>query len=199
MKYLEATRRLSAYRKRIAAIRTRMREVHRGVEPQPVEDYAFSTARGPRRLSELFGSKRDLFIIHNMGSGCPYCTLWADGFSGLYPHLADRAAFVVSSPDPPAMQQRFARRRGWRFPMVSHQGTTFARDMGYRARSGGWRPGISAFRRQGGGVVRLADAPWSPGDDFCSLWHVLDLLPEGPAGWQPRLRYGAAGRGRRAR
>jgi predicted dithiol-disulfide oxidoreductase (DUF899 family) len=95
-------------------------------------------------------------------------------------------------PQPVQDQQRFARSRGWRFPMVSHAGTTFAADMGYRTRAG-WRPGISAFQRGTTGIVRVSDTSLSPGDDFCALWHVLDLLPEGPAGWQPRLRYPAGG------
>jgi len=191
MKYREGTRRLAAYRQRIAALRDKMRAVQRRIEPEVVEDYTFATARGPKRLSQLFGEKRDLFVIHNMGSSCPYCTLWADGYNGLYPHLHTRASFVVSSPDPPAVQQRFARSRRWRFPMVSHQGTTFAADMGYRSRSGEWRPGISAFRRQGDRILRLSDVGSRPGDDFCMAWHLFDLLPEGPAGWQPQLRYGS--------
>ena len=194
MRYLEGSRRLRAYRQRIGALRKQMHRVQQRVEPQPVADYTFSTARGPKRLSELFGAKQDLFVIHNMGSSCPYCTLWADGYNGLYAHLRSRASFVVSSPDPPAVQARFARTRGWRFPLVSHQGTTFAKDMGYRSRSGGFLPGISAFRREASRIVRLSDAPWAPGDDFCSLWHVLDLLPEGHAWWQPKLSYNAAGR-----
>jgi peroxiredoxin len=40
---------------------------------------------------------------------------------GIYNHLADRAAVVVVSPDPPEVQQRFAQSRGWKFPMVSHR------------------------------------------------------------------------------
>ena len=193
MIYEEGSQRLKAYRKRIGALRTQMRNVLQRTEPQPVGDYTFSTVRGPKLLSELFSAKQDLFVIHNMGSSCPYCTLWADGYNGLYGHLRSRASFVVSSPDPPAVQARFARGRGWRFPMVSHQGTTFAKDMGYRSRSGGLLPGISAFRRESSRIVRLSDAPWAPGDDFCSLWHVLDLLPEGHAGWKPKLSYTGAG------
>jgi predicted dithiol-disulfide oxidoreductase (DUF899 family) len=129
------------------------------------------------------------FVVHNMGASCPYCTLWADAYNGLYRHIRSRAAFVVASPDPPAVQQRFARGRGWRFPMVSHQGTTFARDMGYRSRSGGLLPGISAFRRERDRIVRMSDAVCSPGDDFCALWHILDLLPEGASRWQPKVSY----------
>lgn len=194
MKYREGSRRLVAYRNRIASLRRRMRDVQRRIEPQPVDDYTFASTKGPIRLSQLFGGKRDLIVIHNMGSGCPYCTLWADGYNGLYAHLATRAAFIVTSPDPPAGQRRFARSRGWRFPMVSHQGTTFAADMGYRSREGRWLPGLSAFRRGRDGIVRISDAGSSPGDDFCAAWHLFDLLPDGAAGWQPRLRYAGARR-----
>lgn len=189
MKYSEGTRRLGEYRKRIEVLRQRMRKVQGAIEPQEVEDYTFSTMQGRARLSQQFGTRKELFVIHNMGSSCPYCTLWADGYNGLYAHLADRAAFVVSSPDPPTVQRRFARRRGWRFPMVSHRGTTFAEDMGYRSKDGGWLPGISVFRRERQRIVRVSDTGFSPKDDFCALWRTLDLLPEGPAGWQPKLRY----------
>ncbi|HYB42958.1 MAG TPA: DUF899 family protein [Candidatus Methylomirabilis sp.] len=194
MKYREGSKRLAAYRERIAGLRRRIHAVQKRVEPEPVNDYTFASARGPVRLSQLFGQKRDLIVIHNMGASCPHCTLWADGYNGLYPHLADRAAFVVSSPDSPAAQQRFARSRGWRFPMVSHQGTTFAADMGYRGRGGGLLPGVSAFRRTREGIVRLTDTHMQPGDDFCPAWHLFDLFPDGAAGWEPKFRYPSARR-----
>src|SRR5437867_12015991 len=111
MRYAQATRQLGRYRERIAALRRKMRGVQKRIEPQPVDDYTFSTVKGPTRLSRLFGAKRDLVVIHNMGAGCPYCTLWADGYSGLYDHIASRAAFVIASPDPPEIQRRFARSR----------------------------------------------------------------------------------------
>jgi hypothetical protein len=60
----------------------------------------------------------------------------------------------------------------------------------------GWLPGISVFRRERAGLVRLSDAAWAAGDDFCSLWYLLDLLPDGPVGWQPRLHYGPTRRAR---
>ena len=186
MDYDRAARKLNVYRKEIGALRKKMRKVQGSVEPQRVEDYTFATPRGPRRLSELFGDKRDLFVIHNMGSSCRYCTLWADGFNGVYPHLADRAAFVVSSPDAPDRQKKFAAARGWRFPMVSHEGSSFPADMGYRAPAGGWLPGITTFRKNAGRVLRVADASCRPHDDFCTLWHLFDLLPEGSAGWKPK-------------
>lgn len=189
MQYRDSTQKLAVYRAQIAELRRKMREVTAATEPEAVADYVFATTAGPCSLSALFGDKRDLFVIHNMGASCPYCTLWADGFNGLYPHIADRAGFVVASPDPPDAQRRFAAGRGWQFPMVSHQGSSFAADMGYRAEDGGWLPGISAFQRNGAQILRVADTGLCPGDDFCPLWHLLDLLPEGEAGWRPRFSY----------
>jgi predicted dithiol-disulfide oxidoreductase (DUF899 family) len=189
MQYRDSTQKLATYREQIAELRRKMREVQAAVEPAQVADYVFASPTGPRRLAALFGDKRDLFVILNMGASCPYCTLWADGYNGLYPHIADRAAFVVASPDPPDVQQRFAAGRGWRFPLVSHQRTDFAADMGYRSENGGWLPGISAFQRDGERILRVADTGLCPGDDFCALWHMLDMLPEGAAEWEPRFRY----------
>ena len=189
MTYADNTKKLGAYRKQIAGIRKKMQKVQKAIAPQEVADYTLATPQGKVRLSQLFGAKQDLFVIHNMGASCPYCTLWADGFNGLYHHLADRAAFVVASPDPPASQKKFAEGRGWRFPMVSHDGTSFAADMGYRSKHG-WMPGISAFKRAKGKILRVSDAPLHPGDDFCALWHIFDLLPEGVGDWAPKYKYG---------
>ena len=140
------------------------------------------------RLSELFGDKDTLFVIHNMGTTCRYCTLWADGFNGVLPHLQSRAAFVVSSPDEPARQQQFANSRGWKFPMVSHQGTSFAGDMGY-ASERGFAPGISVFRKAGGRILRVSDTRMGPYDDFCSVYHFFDLIPGGAGDWAPQFKY----------
>jgi predicted dithiol-disulfide oxidoreductase (DUF899 family) len=190
MSYRDSTAAIAAYRGQIAELRRKMRDLQATIEPEAVADYTLATADGPVRLSDLFGDKNDLIVIHNMGTGCPGCTLWADGFNGIYQHLANRAAFAVSSPDAPATQHRFATGRGWRFPMVSHQGTSFAADMGYRSETGGWLPGVSVFRRDQDRVIRVSDTRFGPGDDFCALWHLLDLLPAGADGWSPRFDYG---------
>lgn len=190
MRYAEASGKLDDLRRRIDTLRGEMRKLRSEIEPEEVQDYTFRTGDGERRLSALFGDKKELFVIHNMGAKCPYCTLWADGYNGLYPHIADRAAFYLSSPDAPEIQRSFAESRGWRFPMISHQGSSFAADMGYRGKQGGWLPGISVFQRKGGTIVRVADTGLQPGDDFCALWHFLDMLPAGADGWEPKLRYG---------
>jgi predicted dithiol-disulfide oxidoreductase (DUF899 family) len=191
MTYGDAGARLAAFRDQIAALREEMRKVQAAREPEPVEDYALHNLVGPVRLSALFGGRPDLIVIHNMGKSCPACTMWADGFNGLYPHLADRAGFVVTSPDAPAVQRAFADGRFWRFPMASHAGTSFAADLGYRADDGGWRPGLSVFRRDGARLLRVADTSLHPHDDFCAAWHMFDMLPGGVGGWRPHFSYSA--------
>jgi predicted dithiol-disulfide oxidoreductase (DUF899 family) len=48
-----------------------------------VEDYEpLGWGNKKVRLSSLFGKKDELILIDNMGQGCPYCTMWADGFNG---------------------------------------------------------------------------------------------------------------------
>ncbi len=174
---------------RIVELRKQMTELMKS-EPHEVTDYTFKTVEGDVLLSDLFGGKPDLLMVHNMGTGCTSCTLWADGFNGIYPHLADRAAFCISSPDTPETQQKFAASRGWRFPMVSHQGSSFAEDMGYRGEDGGWHPGLSSFRMDDGKITRVATTPMGPFDDYCAIWHMFNLLQDGPDGWQPQYKYG---------
>ncbi|HET6552012.1 MAG TPA: DUF899 family protein [Dyella sp.] len=183
MNYTDVNGKLADYRRQISDIREKMRETIATVEPEKVQDYAFATIDGKVSLSELFGDREDLIVIHNMGVTCSYCTLWADGYNGLHQHVVRRAGFAVTSPDRPAVQQKFAESRGWKFPMVSHEGTSFAKDMGYRSDSGGWLPGVSVFRRDGEAITRVSDTGFSPGDDFCSLWHFFDMLPGGVGDW----------------
>jgi predicted dithiol-disulfide oxidoreductase (DUF899 family) len=189
MKYAAGSEKMLAYRRQIADIRREMRTTLASIEPQEVSDYEFKTLEGTVRLSELFGDHEDLMVVHNMGSSCRGCTLWADGYNGVHHHVITRTAFAVSSPDTPEVQQKLAQARGWKFRMVSHLGTTFAADMGYRSDQGGWRPGISVFKRAESKILRVSDAAWSPGDDFCTVWHFFDLLPDGAAGWSPKLSY----------
>ena len=194
MSYTETTQKLDDYRARIAELRNDMRELQANIEPQQVSDYEFSTPDGAVTLSALFGAHDSLIVIHNMGARCRYCTLWADGFNGLVDHLENRSAFVVSSPDTPDAQQKFAETRGWRFRMVSHQDSSFAEDMGYRDNStetadDPWKPGVSVFKKTGDGIVRVSDTYLGPGDAFCVAWHLFDLLPESSADWVPQYRY----------
>lgn len=166
---------------------TRLRQPRQEVDA----DYTFGGPNGKNvRLSELFGDKSDLLAIHNMGKDCSYCTLWADGFNGLFPHLQDRATFIVVSPNDPRTQAEFAGSRGWKFPMVSSAGTSFAGDMGFASAEYGTLPGVTAFHRdEDGRIYRIASSPLGPGDDFCAVWPLFDLLQDGANGWEPEYEY----------
>ncbi len=189
MSYQDTRDQLAGFRKQIFEIREKMHAVQAEIEPQEVEDYTFTTMDGESTsLADLFGEKDDLIVIHNMGPSCRYCTLWADGFNGIYDHLANRASFVLTTPEEPAKQKAFAEKRGWRFPILSHQGTTFAADMGYTGEHG-FEPGISVFQKRNGKVVRVSDSEMGPYDDFCAIWHFLRMIPEGPNGWEPQYKY----------
>ncbi len=196
MTYADTMAALRDRRDRITALREEMRALQARIEPQELQDYVLTGWSGPVRLSELFGDKPDLILIHNMGVGCTSCTMWADGFNGVYDHLAARAAFVVTSPNPVEVQKRFAASRGWRFPMISYEGSRLAEDLGYReggdpidVKLGGWNPGVSVLRREGGRILRLSDAEFGPGDDFCVVYHLFDLAPGYDLTWAPRHSY----------
>jgi predicted dithiol-disulfide oxidoreductase (DUF899 family) len=166
----------------------KLAELKRELPPQEVRDYTLQSQKGPVKLSELFQGKPDLIVIHNMGRGCTYCTLWADGFNGVHQHLENRAGFVVVSPDALEVQGEFASSRGWTFPMASGQGSTFIEDMGFKSEKG-WMPGVSTFYRDKGKILRVAQAPFGPGDPFCGVWHLLALLKNGPGDWHPKYAY----------
>lgn len=156
-----------------------------------VPDYDLLGLDGtPVRLSSLFGENRDLVAVHNMGAGCLYCTLWADGFVGMYPHLADRAAFVLVSGDPPDVARRFSESRGWPFPVVSGHDSAFSRDLGYLLPDDERWPGMSTFWREDDGRIRLVGSDFfGPGDPYCPVWPMFELLKDGANDWEPRYRY----------
>jgi predicted dithiol-disulfide oxidoreductase (DUF899 family) len=189
MQYDVGQRRLLSLRDKIRDLRTEMRAVTAAIEPQPVADHVFATLKGSTTLSALFEGRDDLIVIHNMGSKCAYCTMWADGYGGLYPHLKQRAAFVVASPDMPRTQAKFAASRGWQFPMVSDRAAAFAAKMGYVTEEGRCLPGISIFQRRSEQIVRVNDASSCPHDDFCAVWHLFDLLPAGSEHFAPSISY----------
>lgn len=177
--------------KQLLKDKQKLAQMRREVEPLEVQDYIFITGGGKKvKLSKMFGAHDELVLVHNMGVRCAYCTMWADGFNGLREHLANRAAFVVVSPDEPKIMSEFAKGRGWKFPIYSHRGTDFGKALGFESPSGGAWPGVSTFfRNPDGKIFRVAKAFFGPGDDFCSTWHFLDLLPRGANNWEPKYSY----------
>lgn len=156
---------------------------------EEVKDYVLlGWNNKPVELSSLFKDKEDLILIHNMGKSCPMCTMWADGFNGVLHHLEDRASFVVVSPDSPKIQKKFAQSRKWKFNMLSAQGTGFIKDMGFGTNEEPW-PGVSVFHKKNGKIFRIAKDKFGPGDNYCIVYHLFNLLPKGSNGWKPKFSY----------
>ena len=155
---------------------------------EPVADYKFVTAEGEASLSELFAGKDTLLAIHNMGQGCRYCTLWADGFNGFLPHLESTMSVVLLSKDPPELQRRFANSRGWRFRLASHGGGDYIREQTVLDGQENF-PGAVVYKRQGDTIVRFNTCVFGPGDLYCSMWNLLALAGTGPEDWTPQFNY----------
>jgi predicted dithiol-disulfide oxidoreductase (DUF899 family) len=172
-------------------LRTKVAEVRRKIPAAEVQDYTLTGMSGEKiKLSEMFGSKDELILVHNMGRSCRYCTLWADGLNGFTKHLESRAAFVVTSPDDHETARKFAMERGWQFKLFSTEDTSFKRDMGFANEKNDPQPGVSIFKKEADGkITHIAKDFFGPGDDYCSIWHVFDLLPSASDDWEPQYHY----------
>lgn len=176
--------------KEIMGKKKELTELRRNLPDKQFENYQFIASDGqPVNLADLFDGRDELLLVHNMGKGCPYCTLWADGFIGLQHHLENRAAFVVVSPDDVETQKQFAQSRGWKFKMFSYGANDFAEKANFVKDGHHW-PGVSAFRKTADGqIYRTGWSYFGPGDDFCATWPFLDLFAKGANGWEPKLKY----------
>jgi predicted dithiol-disulfide oxidoreductase (DUF899 family) len=164
-------------------------ELRKKLPPVEVQDYFFRDRNGKKvKLSEMFGKKTELMVIHNMGKSCPYCTLWADECNGIIGHLENRVPFAVVSPDDYRVMAKFTSGRKWKFRIYSSKGNSFKKDTGFED-EGSPMPGVSVFVRKDGKIYHHSKSYFGPGDNFCALWHYLNLLPDGANGWEPRYSY----------
>jgi len=182
---------LARAEKQLVLSRAKVAELRRKASAKTISDYTLKDPDGKTvKLSSLFGKKDDLIIIHNMGKSCSFCTLWADGFTGFTKHLENRAGFALVSHDRPAVLKEFASSRNWNYTYLSNDGGDFTNDMGFQSEKGDPWPGMSTFRKdKNGKIKRVSSAFFGPGDDFCSIWHMFDMLGNGPDGWEPKYSY----------
>jgi predicted dithiol-disulfide oxidoreductase (DUF899 family) len=156
------------------------------------------------RLSELFAPGKDeLIVIHFMFGAdketpCSMCTLWADGYNGVAPHVADKVNFVLVGKAEIGKLRAWARGRGWsNLRLLSSHDNSFNRDYLMETEEGGQRPGVSVFVRDPRGVIHhsyTTEMVFNPGhhrgiDPFSPAWHLFDLLPSGRGEWMPKYRY----------
>ena len=163
-------------------------ELRKKAIPTPVKNYEFATLDGKASLLDLFAGKTTLFAIHNMGQGCRYCTIWADGINPFIPHLENEFAVVLLSKDPPEVQRAFANSRGWRFRMASHGGGDYIREQTVTEGHNNM-PGMVCYQRKGDQIFKQNSTVFGPGDLYCSIWHILSLAGIGEDKWTPQYSY----------
>ena len=157
-------------------------------KPLEVKDYKFKTTNGETSLSKLFGTRSKLLVIHNMGKDCNYCTLWADGFNGILPHINNAMEVVLTSTDSPKEQAAFAKSRGWNFEMASHKDLPYTKE---QTTEGKWSdsPGASVYEKIDGKIYLKNKCFFDPGDIYCSMWSLLGLAGMEHDEWQPKTEY----------
>lgn len=113
------------------------------------KDYRFETCSGERSLADLFHGRSQLLVYHLMfgpdyTAPCPSCSAIADGFNGIWEHLAHHDVMLVAVSRAPFEKiQAHKERAGWTFPWASSFGSDFnydycvgltpeQQDMGYK-------------------------------------------------------------------
>lgn len=156
------------------------------------------------RMSELFTGAHDtLVVLHLMfaptdAEPCVMCSMWADGYNAVTPHLEQHASVALVAKAEIGQLRSWARRRGWdRIRLISSSGNTFNRDFAFENAQGGQEPGLSTFSRLPDGTIRHRysigaefNAEAQRGIDLYSpVWQMLDLLPAGRGEWYPDHSY----------
>ena len=174
--------------KQIFELTAKLNELRKASAGDEVRDYEFSTIDGATSLLSMFGDKQQLLLIHNMGQGCRYCTLWADGFNGFLQHLESVMSVVLVSKDPPELQRQFANSRDWRFRLASHGGGEYISEQTVMDGAEN-TPGAVVYERDGDKITRKNSCIFGPGDIYCSMWGLLGLAGRGADNWTPQYAY----------
>ncbi|MCB1197640.1 MAG: DUF899 family protein [Deltaproteobacteria bacterium] len=172
----------------IGELITKLNGLRKENPSQEVANYMFSTTTGEISLHDLFGQHDTLMVIHNMGQGCRYCTLWGDGINGFLPHLENTMAVAMVSKDDPVLQRQFANARGWRFTTASHGGKGYIEEQTVSEGSKNM-PGVVVYTRKGNTIYRKNASVFGPGDLYCSLWHLISLAGMGVEEFTPQFHY----------
>ncbi|MEM7081133.1 MAG: DUF899 family protein [Pseudomonadota bacterium] len=173
---------------KIYGLTLELNQLKQQAERVEVPNYTFETNEGTVHLSELFGQHDRLIMIHNMGQGCRYCTLWGDGINTFLPHLEAAASVVMVSKDSPSVQRTFANGRGWRFRTASHGGGDYIREQSAVPGQDNY-PGVVGYERDGNAIFRTNASPFGPGDLYCSFWNLLGVIGLDEKQFTPQYAY----------
>jgi predicted dithiol-disulfide oxidoreductase (DUF899 family) len=163
------------------------------------------------RLSELFDDGHDTLIVDHLmfaagdEAPCIMCSMWADGYNAVAPHIRQRASFVLVAKKELGALRHWARQRGWdRIRLLSSHDNTFNRDMRMEDEDGNQYAGVSVFTKDPSGTVvhrYTIDADLARGDPnlyegegrgidlYSPVWQLFDLLPTGRGDWYPNHEY----------
>ncbi|MGH2616504.1 MAG: DUF899 family protein [Thermomicrobiales bacterium] len=164
-------------------------------------------------LSELFDDGHDTLIVDHLmfaaadDEPCVMCSMWADGYNAVAPHIRQQASFVVVAKAEIGKLRRWARARGWdRIRLLSSHDNSFNHDLRMESADGSQWAGVSVFTKDPSGAVHhryTVDAEFDSEtrdtslyageargiDLYTPVWHLLDLLPAGRGDWYPRHEY----------
>jgi len=156
------------------------------------------------RLADLFTDGHDTLIIDHLmfaaadPEPCVMCSMWADGYSAVTPHVMQRASFALVAKAEISKLRGFARQRGWdHIRLLSSHDNTFNRDFGMENADGTQNPGLSVFTRTPDGAVYHRytigaefDEHNNRGiDPYSPVWNLFDLMPQGRGDWYPNHDY----------
>lgn len=182
------TSEISKLEHEIFELTTKLNKLRAQCEGQEVKNYTFQTLNGAVSLLDLFAGREQLLLIHNMGQGCRYCTLWADGFNGFVPHLESVLSLTLVSKDAPEVQRQFANSRGWRFNLASHGGGDYIREQTVMEGADNM-PGAVLYERKGEKIYRKNACVFGPGDLYCSIWNLFGMAGLNEENWTPQFKY----------
>jgi predicted dithiol-disulfide oxidoreductase (DUF899 family) len=171
------------------------------------KEYRFETDEGSASLADLFRGRSQLLVYHFMFGygarltderrGCTGCSLVADHFDGVIPHLNGRDITLVCASIAPLQElQHYKRQMGWRFPWVSSLGSDFNYDFGVafteeQRRNGAdynfrhvdepepQKEGMSVFALQDGAVHHTYSTYARGVEALMGTYQFLDLAPWG--------------------
>lgn len=203
--WLAARRALLQQEKAFTRQGDEMSRLQRALPWERVEkEYRFTGPDGSETLGDLFAGRSQLIVYHFMfhpddQAGCPHCSLRADGFAGIGPHLNQRdVTMVVVSRAPWPKLEEYRSRMGWSFKWVSSGGSDFNFDYqasftpeemaakralyNFEVRDplAREREGHSIFYRDAAGAVFHTYSCYDRGNDKLTIpYHYLDLVPRG--------------------
>lgn len=204
--YRQAREKLYAAERNLIRQVEQVAEMRRALPQGPeVPDYEFIGLDGPVRLSQIFDSHLEPYLVmyHVMywaddDSFCPMCSGWIDALNGVTPHIIQRVNFVATSQAPPERLQQWARQRGWdHVPVLSDVGTQLADAISARDEDGDPVSTVAVFSKDGNTLRHVytmhpddVESGNGRGIDLLNpVWHVFDLTPAGRGDFNLRNDY----------